>query len=217
MDAAGYSAEKQAEIARKVKFYIDLKSVIGETSGDFIDLKLYEPGMQHIIDTYIIDEDARSLGYFDDFTLLDFIISQEEKLESEGNGRKSAAEASENNIRKQIVEQLLLERKQGVLACKALIERYMELAKKVTKPEDNSEYPEGIRKSGVLRALCDNTGGGDEQLAFALHEAMLDSKIDRFRNNPVKEKHIKRALLRILDKEEEMERLFKIICEQEEY
>ena len=41
--------------------------------------------------------------------------------------------------------------------------------------------------------------------------------MDGFRNNPVKEKQIKRELYKILKDKNEVERIFKIIVEQEEY
>lgn len=45
----------------------------------------------------------------------------------------------------------------------------------------------------------------------------MRSKMDRFRNDPVKERRIKRELLKILKSKDEVERVFKIIVEQEEY
>ena len=54
-------------------------------------------------------------------------------------------------------------------------------------------------------------------LAAALHAAVMRSKMDRFRNDPVKERRIKRELLKILKSTDEVERVFKIIVEQEEY
>ena len=38
----------------KVRFYIELKQIIGNKSGDFLDLKAYEPDMRKLIDNYII-------------------------------------------------------------------------------------------------------------------------------------------------------------------
>lgn len=233
LSAAGYSISEQHELAKKVDFYIALKATIGQASADFIDLKLFEPGMRYLIDNYIIAEDSRKLGAFDDFTLLDFILAQEEKLKGEGGSKESAAEAIENNIRKKIVEKMLInpkyyakmsaileqlirERREGVTAYEQLLERYIKLTRNVITPEENTAYPEGIRHSGALRALYDNCGQ-DVDIAMRLHEAVLRSKQDRFRNNPVKEKRIKRELLRILEDESEVERVFNIICEQEEY
>lgn len=55
-----------------------------------------------------------------------------------------------------ILEQLILDRRRGVLAYGQLLDTYMELARNVAKPEENSKYPESIRSNGALRALYDN-------------------------------------------------------------
>lgn len=77
-------------------------------------------------------------------------------------------------------------------------------------------YPESIRKSGAMRAFYDNCGE-NEALAIRLHQAVMKSKMDGFRNNPTKENRIKRALYQILKDDDMVERLYKIVVEQEEY
>ena len=233
MDDAEISFDDQDRFAEKVNTYIKLRDVIGRASGDFLDFKQFEPGMRYLIDNYIVADDAEKIAIFDDFTLLDFIIAQEDKMNKDGKEQESAAEAIENNIRKKVVqkivinpayyskmsevlEQLILDRKRGVITYKQLLERYLELAKKVSTPEENEHYPESIRKSGALRAFYDNCGE-DEQLAIRLHKAVMTSKMDGFRNNPVKETRIKRELYKILKDEDMVERLYKIVVEQEEY
>lgn len=233
MDDADVSSEDQAKFAERVNTYIKLREVIGRASGDFLDFKQFEPGMRYLIDNYIVADDAEKIAIFDDFTLLDFILEQENKLKKDGKEQESAAEAIENNIRKKVVqkivinpayyskmsevlEQLILDRKRGVIAYKHLLERYLELAKNVSTPEENEHYPESIRKSGAMRAFYDNCGE-DEQLAIRLHKAVMTSKMDGFRNNPVKETRIKRELYKILKDEDMVERLYKIVVEQEEY
>ena len=233
MDDADISSEDQAKFAERVNTYIKLREVIGRASGDFLDFKQFEPGMRYLIDNYIVADDAEKIAIFDDFTLLDFILEQEDKLKKDGKEQESAAEAIENNIRKKVVqkivinpayyskmsevlEQLILDRKRGVIAYKHLLERYLELAKNVTAPEENEHYPESVRKSGAMRAFYDNCGD-DEQLAIRLHKAVMTSKMDGFRNNPVKETRIKRELYKILKDEDMVERLYKIVVEQEEY
>jgi type I restriction enzyme R subunit len=233
MDDADISSEDQAKFAERVNMYIKLREVIGRASGDFLDFKQFEPGMRYLIDNYIVADDAEKVAIFDDFTLLDFILEQEDKLKKDGKEQESAAEAIENNIRKKVVqkivinpayyskmsevlEQLILDRKRGVIAYKHLLERYLELAKNVSTPEENEHYPESIRKSGAMRAFYDNCGE-DEQLAIRLHKAVITSKMDGFRNNPVKETRIKRELYKILKDEDMVERLYKIVVEQEEY
>ena len=235
MDDAGCSAEEQSKWEEQVSFYLSLRDTIGRASGDFIDLKAYEPGMRHLIDCYITAEDSQKIGAFDDFTLLDFILAQEGNLdESADKGeQESAAETIENNIRKKVVErivinpayyakmsevlkQLIEDRRRGVIAYRELLQKYLALAKNVSDPESNSRYPESVRHSGAMRALYDNCGE-DETLTGKLHQAVLASKQDGFRNNPVKENKIKRALYQVLKNTDEVERVYKLIVEQEEY
>ena len=97
-----------------------------------------------------------------------------------------------------------------------MIERYVELAKNVSEPQNNAKYPENVRSSAAMRAFYDNCGE-DEELAIKLHNAVLTSKLEGFRNNPVKEKKIKKAIFKILNNPEEVERIYKLIVEQEEY
>jgi type I restriction enzyme R subunit len=235
MDDIGYTVAQRAKFEERINFYVNLKETIGRASADFIDLKMYEPGMRYLIDNYIEASDATKIGVFDDFTLLDFIISQEEKFvkDTPKGQTDSAAETIENNIRKKVVqkiiinpayyskmsevlEQLILDRKKGVLAYKQLLEKYIELAKQVTKPEDNTRYPESIRMSGALRALFDNCGE-DEGLALKIHEAVIKSKQDGFRHNLMKERRIKQELFKVLQDIDEVERVYSIVKEQEEY
>lgn len=234
MNDMGYSASEQQKIEGKVTFFIELSETIGRASGDFIDMKQYEPGMRYLIDNYIIAFDSEKIGILDDFTLLDFILKNEENLKNGTAGEKdSAAETIENNIRRQVVEkvvinpayyskmsqileQLILERKKKVISYKELIEKYIELAKNVSEPQNNTKYPEKVRTSAAMRAFYDNCGE-NEELAIKLHEAVLMSKQDGFRNNPVKEKKIKRSILKIINNPEEVERIYKLVVEQEEY
>ena len=235
MDDADISSADQAKFDERVNMYIKLREVIGRASGDFLDFKQFEPGMRYLIDNYIVADDAEKVAMFDDFTLLDFILAQEDKLNKDGDNKEqeSAAEAIENNIRKKVVqkivinpayyskmsevlEQLILDRKRGVIAYKQLLARYLELAKNISKPEENECYPESIRKSGAMRAFYDNCGE-NEELAMRLHKAVTTSKMDGFRNNPTKENRIKRALYQILKDDDMVERLYKIVVEQEEY
>ena len=235
MEDAGYTAEQQEKQDARVNFYVALKETIGRASGDFIDLKAYEPGMRYLIDNYISAEEAVRIGMFDDFTLLDFIVAQGDVFihDVPKESKDSAAETIENNIRRKVVEritinpayyakmsevleQLILERRRGVLAYKELLARYVDLAQKVTTPENNDRYPASIRKSGALRALFDNCGE-DESLALRLDQAIRARKQDGFRNNPVKENRIKQELYKVLGDDDEVERIFKLAVEQEEY
>jgi len=231
MTEAGYNSAEQAEIDKLVIFYTALKETIGNASGDFIDLKSYEADMRRLIDTYIKADDSRKLGEFDDYTLLDFVVVQGEQLG--GKGKQAAAEAIENNIRRKIVEKLLINpkyyarmseildelvkaRHDGAIAYEQLLDKYVELVKNAESPENNMHYPEGVRHSAALRALFDNCGE-DVDLAIALDKAVRESKQADFRHNDVKERRIKQALHKILKNKDEVERIYSLIVEQKEY
>ena len=231
MDNAGYTISEQAEIEKQVIFYTALKETIGNASGDFIDLKSYEADMRRLIDNYIKAEDSRKLGEFNDFTLLDFVMIQGEKLG--GNSKEAAAEAIENNIRKKIVEKILINpkyyekmstildelirlRREGAADYEALLAKYIDLIKKTETPENNPDYPESVRHSCALRAFYDNCGE-DETLAITLDKSVRESKEDGFRYNRIKERRIKQALLAILKNHDEVDRVFNIVVKQEEY
>jgi type I restriction enzyme R subunit len=184
-----------------------------------------------VIDTYIKADDSRKIGEFDDFTLLDFVLAQGEQFG--GKGKEAAAEAIENNIRKKVVEKILINpkyyekmsaildelikaRREGAITYEKMLEKYVELVKNAENPENNLRYPESIRHSGALRALFDNCGE-DEVLALALDKAVRESKQADFRHNEFKERKIKRALFAILQDMDEVERVYNIVVEQGEY
>ena len=235
MTAAGYAQAQQTELEKKVKFYIDLRDFIGRASGDFIDFKAYQPGMRFLIDNYIIAEDSEKLGAFDDFTVLDFILQQEEKLQDDRDqpAQEAAAEAIENNIRKKIVERqivnplyyekmssilqrLINDRKNGVIAYKDMLDKYIDLLKKTEKPEENGYFPLSVRHSAAKRAFYMHFGE-DDALANELYQAVMNSKQDDFRGNIVKIRLIKKALYRILKNDSEVEKAFELINVQKEF
>ncbi|MDR3328096.1 MAG: HsdR family type I site-specific deoxyribonuclease [Prevotellaceae bacterium] len=235
MTEAGYSPEQQIELEKKVKFYVDLRDDIGRASGDFIDFKAYQPGMRFLIDNYIIADDSDIIGHFDDFTVLNFIITQEDKLKNDNDksSQEAAAEAIENNIRKKIVERqivnplyyekmsailqrLISDRKNGIIAYKNLLDKYLDLLKKAEKPEENEEFPMSVRHSAAKRAFYMQFGE-DDNLANELYNAVVSSKPDDFRGNIVKIRIIKKALYKVLNNDSEVEKAYELVNVQKEF
>ncbi len=229
------SSDRLNEYDNKVAFYIELKKTIGTASGDFLDLKAYEPDMRRMIDNYITADLAEKIGEFDDLTLLDFVEKQGEVLTGNvDNGQKEcAAEVIENNIRRKIMEKvtvnpryyanmseildkLIEERKQGVIDYAKRLEKYIELTKNVVYPEKNEKYPENIRKSKALMVIYDNTGE-DEKLAVKIYKAVKMWALHGFRDNEVVVRRIKKALLEILGDDSEANRIYGLIEKQEEF
>lgn len=234
MVEAGYTPDQCTSIGNKVVEYTNLRGVIGRASADFIDMKVYESDMRFLIDNYIMADDSKKIGSFDDYSLLDFISNKQDEDEpNTPGGHEAVAETIENNTRKKIVEKLTInpkyyermsaildkliqERRAGTLQYKEMLAQYAELVTQLTKPEEDEAYPASVRHSEALRALYDNTGGNPE-LAIALDRAVRSSKESQFRGNTGKENKIKGSIYNIVKDKDEVERIFKIVCAQEEY
>ena len=72
----------------------------------------------------------------------------------------------------------------------------------------------GIKANAEIEIECN---GEDEETALKLHKAIVKARLEGFRNNPVKANKIKRALYQLLNDDNEVERIYQIVVEQEEY
>lgn len=222
---------------KEINRLLEVKQSIGRYSGDFLDLAKYEPQMRNLIDRYIRAEDSEPVGEFKDLTLLDFIMESGKVMTSSttsGSQKNNAAEGIENNLRRKIVEkrtvnpkyfdnmskileELIKLRKTEAEEYAKLLEKMIELAKKVEQPEENTErYPEEIRNNATMRAIFDFTEG-DIELTKELHNAFISNRQDGFQFDNVKKSYIIAAFDQILNNEDEVDELFDLICRQEEY
>jgi len=234
MAAAGVSADEAAGYEARVKFYLELRKDIGQASGDFLDLKPYEPDMRYLIDTYIAAGESEKLDILDDFTLIDFI---DEKKSESGNElpkpeeQSSISETIENNAKKELVKKqivnpaffkrmsevlakLIESRKAGVLAYKELLAEYKKYAEELQHPELTGRYPVSIADSPVKQALYDNFGE-DESLTLALHKAFLGSRLQGFKYNIARQNKIKAAIWAIVKDDETVEKVYAVLAAQE--
>lgn len=229
-----YTEAEWNEKEKRTNDYVNLRQVIMQASGDFIDLKACEPDMRHLIDNYIAAGDSTKIIEFDDTTLLDIIeLCKFDLTAGKKKVRESAAEKIENNIRRKIVDQinvnpayynkmseildqLIEERKNGLIEYKKLLERYIELAKKVNSSAAGEDYPASVKGSAAKRAIYDNCGR-DEDLANRIYDAVMSSMQADFRNSPVKINKIKRALYGVLEDTAEVDRIYELICKQSEF
>lgn len=235
----GYTADKIKALDEEVQRFIRIRDVVRAASGDYIDLKGYDPDMRHLIDTYLSAQPSRVLSSFGDLPLVQLLVESgidalKEMPAKTREQQDAVAETIENNVQKEIVEkhqsnpkyyekmsallkELIDQRKNEVINYEEYLKRIVELAKDIRKPESTSRYPESIRQSAAMRALYDNLDG-DEDLAINVHKAVLDARLDGFRGNIVKERKIRRAIEAALhgDKPKALE-LMKIVNEQSEY
>ena len=177
MREAGYSDAEAEEINAEVDHYEKVRAEVKLASGDYIDMKMYEPAMRHLLDTYIRAEESEKLSGFDDLTLIQLIVERGEEAVDElprglRKNREAIAETIENNVRRLIIDEsavnpkyyekmshlldaLILQRKQEAVDYKKYLATVVELTKMVSKPETQSSYPPSINTT-ALRSLFDN-------------------------------------------------------------
>jgi type I restriction enzyme R subunit len=183
MGDAGYSEVETEEIKSEVDHYEKVRQEVKLASGDYVDLKMFEPAMRHLLDTYIRAEESEPLSQFNDLTLVQLIVERGEAAldllpENLRSDSEAMAETIENNIRRLIIDEmavnpkyyekmsqlldaLIKQRKQEALNYKAYLARVVELSKRVSQPETQSSYPTSIN-NGALRALYDNLEDADD-------------------------------------------------------
>lgn len=154
---AGYSPVEIEALKSGVDHYEKVRNEVKLASGDYIDLKMYEPAMRHLIDTYIHAGESEKVSAFDDMSLVQLIVERGAdavKTLPEGirKNKEAVAEAIENNVRKLIIDEqpinpkyyekmselldaLIKQRRQEALDYQAYLAKIVELTKKVKNPE----------------------------------------------------------------------------------
>ncbi|MBW3663373.1 MAG: type I restriction endonuclease subunit R [Actinobacteria bacterium] len=241
MDEAGYSGQEAAEIAAEVKHYENVRREVKLASGDYVDLKVYEPDMRHLLDSYIEAEDSQVLSDFDEQGLVQLIVERGAAgaIASLPEGIRDdddlSAETIVNNVRRVIVDErpvnpkyydrmsvlldnVIEERRRRAFDYRQYLKELEKIAGQVTRP-GGASYPAPI-DSPARRALYDNLDS-NEQLALAIDEAVRGTKRDGWRSSVMKQREIHRALDAVLSSEQRAqyntEELFEIIKAQDEY
>ncbi len=239
MVKAGFSKEQAKLIAREVRHYEHVRMEIKLASGDYIDLKKYEPAMRTLIDRYISAEESEKLSAFDDMTLLDLIVKKGEDAikdlpEAVKQNHEATAETIENNVRRLIIDEmptnpkyyqrmselldeLVKQRKRADVEYREYLAKIIALTKQVKHPEQSSYYPANIN-SKAKHAIYDNLGR-DEFKALAVHESVMESRQADWRGNYLKERAIRIEIRRILTglSDDELKNIFELIKNQNEY
>ncbi|WP_242122191.1 type I restriction endonuclease subunit R [Sphingomonas lacusdianchii] len=237
LSEAGYDAAGAAALKAEVEHCEKVRSEVKLASGDYIDLKMFEPAMRHLIDTYIRAEESEVISAFDDMSLVELIVERgPDAVDALPEGIKSnpenIAETIENNVRKLIIDEtpvnpkyyeqmselldaLVEQRKADALSYAEYLDKIVELAKRVHSPEVGGSYPSGIN-TPAKRALFDNLSG-DEVLATAIDDDVRRSKKADWRGNIFKGREVRRAIGRHISDPALVDTIFNLVHKQHEY
>ena len=185
MSEAGYSAAEAQAIKAEVRHYETVRQEVKLASGDYVDMKMYEPAMRHLLDTYIRADESVQVSAFDDLTLVRMIVERGAEAvadlpEGIRKNRETTSETIENNVRRLIIDEravnpkyyermsdlldaLIRQRKQEALSYRAYLDRIVDITRKASNPASRAAYPARI-DSGPLRALYDNLKDPDDPL-----------------------------------------------------
>jgi type I restriction enzyme R subunit len=214
MTEAGYTDAQAESIKEEVTFYEQLRSQVKLHSGDAIDLKLYEPAMRHLIDTYIHAEESETVSSFDDLSLVQLIVERGGEAVKAlppaiRKNKDASAETIENNVRRLIIDEspinpkyyekmsglldaLIAQRKQDAIDYQDYLRKIVELTREAKSGPAAGEYPKSLN-TPAKRALFDNLGR-DEALALKVDQAVRSSMQDGWRDNVMKTRRVRQAI-----------------------
>ena len=237
MIEAGYNATQTEQIKQEVDHFEKVRSEVKIASGDYIDMKMYEPAMRHLIDTYIRAEESEKISAFEDVSLVQLIAERGvDGLELLPKGiresKEAVAETIENNMRKLIIDEqpinpkyyekmselldsLIQQRREKALEYEQYLAKMIALAGQVKNPNGGAEYPTSLN-TGAKRALYDNLDK-NEYIALAVDYAVLSSKKDDWRGHKVKQKEVRYAVKRVLNDDQLTDEIFELVKNQSDY
>jgi type I restriction enzyme R subunit len=217
---AGYTAGEFAGITKEVTEYSAIRDVIKLVSGDYIDLKMYEPSMRYLIDTYIKADQSKKVSTFDDMSFVQLLVEKgadavEDLPDQVKKNKKMVAEIIQNNVRKLIIDErpinpryfdkmselldaLVEKLRNDASEYQDYLKEVAELARKVADPNRGGNYPAAINTAGK-RALYDYLME-DEGLVIDVDAAIRASAQDQWRGNRMKTRKINRAIKTALGK-----------------
>jgi type I restriction enzyme R subunit len=235
---AGYTEAEIQTVRAEVAYYEKVREEVKLASGDYVDLKMFEPAMRHLLDTYVRASDSEVVSAFDDVGLIDLLVEQGVgALDRLPKGirlsQTAMAETIENNIRKLIIDEqpvnpkyyeemsklldeLIKQRKAHAQEYKQYLDQLVQLAKQVKNPAATAAYP-ATMQTAALRALYDNLER-DETLALQVDAVIRATKEDAWRGHRFKERKIQIALQKVLgDGDGRVEEIFELVKNQREY
>ena len=240
LEDAGYTTSQVVEIKDEVEHFNKVREEISLTSGDYIDMKKFEPAMRHLLDTYIKAHDSEQLADFEELGLIDLIVRNglgalNSMPASMKANEETMAETIENNMRKVIIDEkavnpvyyermselldaLIEERRRQALSYKEYLEKVKALSVKVINAGgiNPTEYPPSIN-TPAKKALFDNLDN-DESLVLRIDSAVRNTKKADWIGNSIREREIMGAIYEELRRDDSrLDEIMELIKNQYEY
>ncbi|MBL1179070.1 type I restriction endonuclease subunit R [Pantanalinema sp. GBBB05] len=216
MEAAGYSVPETTTIKAEVEHYSKMRDEVKIASGDYLDMKLYEPAMRHLLDSYIRADESVVVSEFEELGLVELIVRNglgalDQLPEGLRKDPQAMAETIENNIRRTIIDEnpvnpkyydrmselldaLIQERREQAISYQQYLEKIKQLAQQVKQPTSASQqhYPASL-DTPAKRSLYDNLDK-DEALTLRIDTAVRYTKKEGWIGNRFKEREIAKAV-----------------------
>jgi type I restriction enzyme R subunit len=237
MSEAGYNIAEADRIKTKVNDYVELRNAIKTASGEYIDLKQYEPDMRQLLDMYLTADPSRTISNFGDATLLQIIVEQGIGAATDkmpvliSRNPEAVSETLEANMRKVItqempinpiyyermsvlLQELIQQRKNGALNYEQFLKKIEELAKNIQPENKQNNYPPNINtpaKQAIYEILQ------DEPLTLVMEADVAYNIEENWIGNTLKERKVKHAIIRHVSDPEMAETILEVIKNQKEY
>ena len=214
MAEAGYSPHEIATIKAEVTHYNEVQEAVKKASGDYIDMKQYEPAMRRLLDSYIRADPSETISDLDDMSLIDLIVQRGTAALGQlpkgiRDNQDAVAETIENNMRRVITDEspvnpkyydrmselldaLIEKRRQQAISYQEYLEQVKQLAGQVKPGATQDNYPNSM-DTQAKRSLSDNLGQ-DEALALRIDTAVRYTKKADWIGNKFKEREVARAV-----------------------
>lgn len=240
LEDAGYTSSQAIEVKDEVEHFNKVREEIRLASGDYIDMKKYEPAMRHLLDTYIRAHDSEQVADFEDLGLIDLIVRNglgalDSMPASMKANEETMAETIENNMRKVIIDEkavnpayyermselldaLIEERRRQAINYKEYLEKVKALSIQVVNSGgiNPSDYPTAIN-TPAKKALFDNLGK-DEALVLRIDSAVRNTKKADWIGNSIREREVMGAIYEELGQDDScLDEIMELVKNQYEY
>jgi len=167
----GYTEKQVNDLREDISGYNKIKEMIKLASCDYIDQKPYEADMRYILDTYIRAHDSKLVNKMADMSLVELLLEGKtttpvDLVKDLPGDNTAKAETIENNLKHEIVkkmssneryygklsemlEDVIEQRKIEAMSYEEYLKQVVELAQAILHPEEDENYPEGIRDSAA--------------------------------------------------------------------